>query len=106
MPSMQETDGKLIVAVYVQPKASRTRLAGFHDDVLKVSVAAQPVDGKANAALAVFFAKLFGIPKSAVTVESGHRGRRKRLAITGISSSAFRAIIGPDGCGHQPPQKD
>ena len=44
------------IACRVQPRASRTAVAGILGGALKVALTAPPVDGKANAALCEFSA--------------------------------------------------
>ena len=99
MPFLQEQDNGFTLAIQVQPKASKARLAGILGHALKVCVTAPPVDGKANTAIIAFFAKLFHVPKSAITVISGHQGRRKPLAVIGLAAARAREIIGPAGDG-------
>jgi uncharacterized protein (TIGR00251 family) len=70
--------------VRVQPRASRTELAGRHGDALKVRVAAPPVDGAANEALVEFLAERLGVARGAVTVQAGAGGRGKLLRIAGV----------------------
>lgn len=55
----------------------------MHGDlpVLRMRVAAPPVEGAANAALVAFVAKSLGLPRSSITVVAGGRSRLKRLAI-------------------------
>jgi len=77
-----ESSGRLVLSVKVTPKSSRNRIIGCMDDgTWKVAVAAAPEKGKANAELCEFLAGELGVPKSAVTVESGHTASRKRLKI-------------------------
>jgi len=83
----------VMLTVYVQPKASQTRVAGIHDGALKISVTAPPVEGKANAALIKFLAKLFRIPKSAISIESGEQSRTKRFLLSGLSYAEALSII-------------
>ena len=65
--------GKLMLSVKVIPKSSRNEIAGLMGDgTLKVKVAAPPEKGKANAELCAFLAKQLGVPKTNVSVESGH----------------------------------
>jgi uncharacterized protein (TIGR00251 family) len=85
----------LLLRVHAQPRASRDEIAGQHGDALKVRVAAPPVDGEANEALRKFLGKQFGVPKSAVTVESGDGSRHKTVRIC-----APRTL--PDGLGIPP----
>lgn len=75
-------DGKdLLLAVYIQPRASRDEITGQHGEALRIRIAAPPVDGEANAALCRFLADVFGVAKSAVSVEGGQSGRRKTVRI-------------------------
>ena len=69
------------LTLHVQPGARRTEVAGLHGDALKIRLAAPPVDGKANAHLQAFLAKVFGVAKSQVILESGELNRHKRLRI-------------------------
>ena len=83
------------LSIHVQPKASRTRVAGRHGDALKLCITSPPVDGKANAAVIAFFAKLFKIPKAAVTIASGETSRDKRIILAGISADQAEAALQP-----------
>ena len=80
--------GDHMITVRLMPRAGKDRIVGFETDargqrVLKVAVAAPPVDGAANAALIALLAKQFGLPKSAVTLVSGAAARTKRIALAG-----------------------
>jgi hypothetical protein len=83
------------LAVHVQPKASRTRIAGLHGEALKLCITSPPVDGKANAAVIQFFAKLFKIPRAAVTLASGEASRDKRIILAGVSLARAEAVLQP-----------
>ena len=92
----EQADGASVsLSIHVQPKASRTRLAGLHGEALKLCITSPPVDGKANAAVIEFFAKLFKIPKAAVTLASGEASRDKRLVLAGISMAQAEAVLQP-----------
>ena len=79
--------------VYVQPRSSRNRIAGIHDGMVKIATTAPPVDGKANKEITAFLAKLFKVPKSAVTIVSGLQGRKKKVSISGVGLDTARAIL-------------
>ena len=81
--------------IHVQPKSSRTRIAGLHGDAVKLCITAPPVDGKANAAVIRFFAKLFKIPKASVTIASGETSRDKRLVLAGLSAAQVEGVLRP-----------
>ena len=84
------------IDIYVQPRASRTMLAGTHDGCVKIRLAAPPVDGAANAALIEFVAERLGIAKSCVRVVAGHSSRRKVVEIDGVSRTAVLAALAVD----------
>lgn len=84
---------RLLLEVYVAPRAARSRLAGLHDGRIKVQVAAPPVDGAANAELTRLLAKELELPRSAVELVRGASGRRKTLAITGLSLEEARTRL-------------
>jgi uncharacterized protein (TIGR00251 family) len=77
--------GGILLAIHLQPGASRSELAGRHGDALKVRIASPPVDGRANEALVEFMAQLLGVPRAGVTIVSGRSSRRKLLSVEGIS---------------------
>ena len=78
--------------VRVIPRARKTECAGFRDDVLVIRVAAPPVEGAANDALIAFFSSALGIPRRAIHILSGDRGRRKRVAFEGVTLQRLRAL--------------
>ena len=72
--------------VHVQPRSSRTEIAGLHGEALKIRLAAPPVEGEANAELVKFLAKQLGRPKSAVQIVKGEGSRQKVVQIAGASA--------------------
>jgi uncharacterized protein len=84
-----------LLRVRVQPRASRSEIVGWRaDGALSVRVAAPPVQGKANAALAALLAGALDVRPSTVTVERGARGRDKLVRITGLTPAEVRQRIG------------
>lgn len=81
----QASGGSLVLRVHVQPKSSKSRVLGIHDDRLKIAVASPPVDGKANKEVVRFVAKLLGIGKKDVELKSGLQSRKKSLIVTSVS---------------------
>jgi len=78
--------------VRVIPRARRTECAGYRGDVLVVRVAAPPVDGAANEALIEFFSSSLHVPRRAVHILAGERGRQKRVAVEGVTGEQIRAL--------------
>ena len=75
------------LAVKVTPGASRSEITGWEEDhpqagrVLKLRIAAPPVEGKANKEVVAFLAKSLGVPKSTIQLLHGSTGRIKLLQI-------------------------
>ncbi|HSF04400.1 MAG TPA: DUF167 domain-containing protein [Methylomirabilota bacterium] len=85
-----------LLRVRVQPRASRDEIVGWRaDEVLGVRVTAAPVDGQANAAVTGLVAAKLGVPRSAVTVARGERGRDKLLRVAGLTPVEIRGRLGP-----------
>ena len=75
----------VVLALHVQPGASRTEYAGLHDDAHKIRLAAPAVDGRANEALVEFLARAFGVRKRDVEIVSGASARRKIVRVSGAA---------------------
>lgn len=83
------------LAVVVQPRASKSEVAGRHGDAVKVRIAAPPVDDAANEELVRFLAETLGVRRARVTVIHGASARRKQVEIEGMSdAAALRALLG------------
>jgi uncharacterized protein (TIGR00251 family) len=74
-------EGGIRLAVQIMPNAKKSEVSGLFDDVLKIRLQAQPIDGKANEVLVHYLAKLLDVPKSAVFLTHGHTGRRKIIEV-------------------------
>ncbi|NOR26459.1 MAG: YggU family protein [Desulforhopalus sp.] len=86
-------DGTVLIRLHVQPKASKSRIVGLHDGCLKISVAAPPVEGKANKAVVKFLADILGVPVRDVNVKSGVQSRRKLVVVKALDASEIRNIV-------------
>ena len=75
------------LALKVTPGARKNEILGWEDDypqvgrVLKVKIAAPPVEGKANKEIVLFLAKALGVTKSSIEVVHGTSGRIKLVEI-------------------------
>jgi uncharacterized protein (TIGR00251 family) len=88
----EDKDG-VTFRVRVQPRASKSQLAGVMDGAVKVRLTAPPVDGEANQACLKFFARLFGVPQSSVELVSGHTGRNKTLRVRGVTAARALELL-------------
>jgi len=78
-------DGGVTFAVRVQPRASKSGVAGELDGILKIRLAAPPVDGEANEELIHFLARFFGVPRANVSIISGSTSKNKIVKVSGVS---------------------
>lgn len=81
--------------VRVQPRASRTELAGEYGEAVKVRLTAPPVEGAANEALVEFLSDRLGVAKSAVRIVRGHTGRDKTVQVAGLRPPEVRRALSP-----------
>jgi uncharacterized protein (TIGR00251 family) len=72
------------LTVKVHPRAKRSALAGRIGDAWKLSLAAPPVDGKANDECVRFLAEFAGVPRSRVRIVMGLTSRLKVVEIEGV----------------------
>ena len=80
------------INVYVQPRASRTEIAGHHGTDLKIRISAPALEDAANAELIAFLAQRLGVPKRNVRIVAGARSRRKTLELIDVSADAAAAL--------------
>lgn len=92
--SIQGIEGGVRLALRVAPRAKREGVVGVHEGALKVALRAPPVEGAANAALIKLLSKALRIPKSAVVIEAGERGRDKRLRLMGVGVNEVHNLLG------------
>jgi uncharacterized protein (TIGR00251 family) len=78
--------------VSVQPRASKTELAGLYGGALKVRVAAPPVDDAANRALVEFLAECLGVARRAVRIVAGETSRTKVVEVDGITPEQVASL--------------
>lgn len=86
-------DGSLQLRLHVQPRASRTCLAGIHGESLKLAITAPPVEGKANKEVIAFLAAFFKIPRKEISIVGGLQSREKRCRIGLLSEHEARERI-------------
>lgn len=89
-----ESAGGVTFAVKVVPGASRSRLAGVLGSAVKVTIAAPPEAGKANAAVVELLAAGLGVPRRSISLVSGATKPLKRMQIAGISADELRRRLG------------
>jgi uncharacterized protein (TIGR00251 family) len=82
--AIQETAGGVLIAVRVIPRAAHAAVAGLRGNAVLVRLTAPPVDGAANAELLALMADVLAVPRRAISIVAGERGRSKRLKVAGV----------------------
>jgi len=77
-------EGELRLRARVVPRSARAGLGGIDNGRLRVHLHAPPREGRANAELIGLLAKACSVPRSAVRIVAGERGRDKTLLIAGL----------------------
>jgi uncharacterized protein len=90
MIPLHESGGGVTFAVKVHPRAKKNAITGELGDALKVSLTTPPVEGRANEACIEFFSKLLKVPRSSVTIASGHTSRNKVIRVAGVNGQYVR----------------
>jgi uncharacterized protein len=68
----------------VSPGAGKSGIVGRHGDAWKVRVTAPPEDGRANDAVLWLLADALSVPRTSLTLVSGHTGRDKIVLLDGV----------------------
>jgi uncharacterized protein len=84
--TIKDHNGGISFAVKVHPRAKKNAITGMVGDALKLSLTSPPLDGRANEACIEFFAKLFHVPRSSVTIAAGEKSRAKVIRVTGLTA--------------------
>src|SRR5271157_3725610 len=93
MVNIKETEDGVILQVHVVPRSAKSEIAGVQGDALKLRITAPPVEGQANAECVRFLSDILGIKKKQVRILSGHKSKKKTVAIEGIGRKEVEALI-------------
>lgn len=79
----------IVIKVKIVPGSSKNKIVGVYNDALKITIAAPPVEGKANKKCITYLAKYFNVAKSKVEIISGKSSKNKLIKIYDISQKEF-----------------
>lgn len=88
-----QSDDTVVLHLYVQPKAAKSRLVGLHDGCLKIAVAAPPVEGKANKHVLRFLADVLGVASRNLYLKSGAQSRKKQVVVKSLDAETVRKMV-------------
>ncbi len=99
-PAVVQDGPDVLIAVRVQPRASRNQLVVVSAESrqsgpqrITIRLTAPPVAGAANAACCAFLARVLGLPKSRVALARGDTARLKLLRIRDADAAAVTARL-------------
>jgi len=81
------------IEIRLQPRGGRDQVMGERDGAVLIRIAAPPVDGKANAALIAFVAKILGVPKDSIEIIRGETSRSKVIRVEGRAPDDVRSVL-------------
>ncbi len=79
--------------VHVQPGAKHTRLLTFQDGLLRLKLAAPPIEGRANEALVALLSDVLDVAKGKIAVVRGHSSRDKLVSVEGLTDDDLQARL-------------
>jgi len=94
---LKQTPSGITLSLHCQPGAKQTKVIGLHDDYLKITLQAPPLENKANTLLVAWLSKQLKVPQKQIQFISGQNNRRKRIEIQGdISLEQIIQTLMPD----------
>lgn len=76
--------------IKVVPGSSRSEIAGWLGDTLRVRVTAPPERGKANAAVEALLSEALGLSRGGARIVAGGSSARKVVEIVGLAEAEAR----------------
>jgi len=93
-----EAGGAVTFKVRVVPRASKSGVVGHHDGMLKIRVAAAPVEGAANEELTRLLARAFNVPTRDIEIVSGHTSKTKLVRVRGATAAQLLRLVEAGRC--------
>ena len=85
MAGITATKTGVSFAIKVHPRAKKNAITGMVGEAYKLSITSPALEGRANEACIEFFAELFAVRRSSVTIASGERSRNKVIRVDGVT---------------------
>ena len=86
-------DDAVTFSVRAQPRAPKSKIVGEIEGVLKIRLAAPPVDGAANEEMIYFLAKFFAVSRQSIEIIFGATAKNKIVRVHGITGEQFLAKL-------------
>ena len=100
-PVLLPADKGVEISVFVQPRSSRSKIVGIHDDTLKIKITKPPVDGQANDECCRVLARWVPLQKNDARSCEGHfAGTGQIIASIVRSQTVATYVILSKLCAH------
>jgi uncharacterized protein YggU (UPF0235/DUF167 family) len=87
-------EGGVYVKLRVSPGTKSTAVKGLYGDgTIRLSAAASPVEGKANAEVERYLTQLLSLSRSEVTVAQGASNKNKLVFVSGLGLDEIRITL-------------
>ncbi|MCD8378591.1 MAG: DUF167 domain-containing protein [Candidatus Gastranaerophilales bacterium] len=73
-------DNGIILKIRILPNSAKNRIV-CSDDIIKIKITAQPIENKANKAIAEYLSKLVKVPKTRIKIIKGETSKDKTILI-------------------------
>jgi uncharacterized protein (TIGR00251 family) len=93
MLTVKESKNGIIFNIHVIPRSAKCGIAGIQADALKIKITAPPIEGRANAECIRLLSDTLGIKKNQITIVSGHKSKKKTVAIGGLNSEDIMTML-------------
>jgi uncharacterized protein (TIGR00251 family) len=93
MLALRQNGADVLLPVTVQPRASRTAVAGLHGNALKLLLTAPPVEGAANEACLRLLTDLLGVSRARLSIIKGMKAHQKLICIADMSVDTLRTRL-------------
>jgi uncharacterized protein len=74
-----------LLEIIVSPKSSRSELVVDERGSIRAYLNSPPVDGRANEECVALLSRVLGVPRSGIFIRKGQKGRKKLVAVTGMT---------------------
>ena len=88
---IREVKEGILINLRILPNSKKCEFVKS-EDILKVKITAQPIDGKANKCLIEFLSKTFKIPKTSVIITKGETSKEKTILFKDADDNKIRLI--------------
>jgi uncharacterized protein (TIGR00251 family) len=93
MLPVKESKNGIIFHIHVIPRSAKCGIAGIQGDALKIKITTPPVEGRANLECIRFLSDTLSVKKNQITIVSGHKSKKKTVAIEGLKREDMMTIL-------------